>query len=169
MKHIDFEFNGRTYALSFTAEALFQTFDKFGVTDDILTVTQCLEPTAEGWRNCCWLAACMAAQGELQRRARGFDRQPMLSVEELRVGFMAAESTRLRLAVRQALEQGFHRDVPDPDDEEEVNLVLREREEAQKKTAEALTSALATLRHALESSVSARQTPSPSAPEPPLT
>ncbi len=159
MKHIDFEFNGRTYALSFTAEALFQTYDKFGVSDDILAATHCLEPTAEGWRNCCWLGACMAAQGELQRRARGFDRQPMLSMEELRVGFMAAENTRLRLAVRQALEQGFHRDLPEPDREEEVNLVMREREEAQKKTKELASSALASLRSLLASFTSARPTP----------
>lgn len=159
MKHIDFEFNGRTYALSFTAEALFQTYDKFGVSDDILSATHCLEPTAEGWRNCCWLAACMAAQGELQRRARGFDRQPMLSMEELRVGFMAAENTDLRLAVRRALEQGFHRDLPDPDREEEVNLVLQEREAAQKKTKELASSALASLRSLLASFSSARPMP----------
>ena len=169
MKHIDFPFNGKTYALSFTAEALFQTYDKFGVCDDILAATQCLEPSAEGWRNCCWLAACMAAQGELQRRAQGYDRQPMVTVEELRTGFMAAENTRLRLAVRQALEQGFHRDIPDPDEQQEVNLVLREREEAQKKTEEALTSALATLRSALVSWASVPSTPSASAPEPPST
>lgn len=168
MKHIDFPFNGKTYALSFTAEALFQTYDKYGVCDDILAATHCLEPTAEGWRNCCWLAACMAAQGELQRRAQGYDKQPMLTVEELRTGFMAAENTRLRLAVRQALEQGFHRDLPDPDEDQEVNLVLREREEAQKKTA-AVASALATLRRALASSALGPGTPSPSAPEPPST
>lgn len=169
MKHIDFDFNGRTYALSFTAEALFQLYDKFGVCDDVLAATHCLEPTAEGWKNCCWLAACMAAQGELQRRAQGYDKQPMLTAEELRVGFMAAENTRLRMAVRQALEQGFHRDIPDPDEQQEVNLVLREREEAQKKTAEALTSALATLRSALVSLGSRPSTPSGSVPEPPST
>ena len=167
MKHIDFTFNGRTYALSFTAEALFQTYDKFGVCYDILAATQCLEPTAEGWRNCCWLAACMAAQGELQRRAQGYDRQPMLSVEELRTGLMAADNTRLRLAVRQALEQGFQREIPDPDAEkQEINLVLLEREEAQKKTTDALASALGTLRSALESWASRPSTPSASAPAP---
>ena len=125
MKHIDFDFNGRTYALSFTAEALFTVYDKFGVTDDILEATQCLQPTAEGWKNCCWLAALMATQGELQRRHAGFDRSPMLSMEELRTGFMAAESIRLRQAVRDALEQGFARDDPDPDEDDEVNLVLQ--------------------------------------------
>ena len=168
MKHIDFEFNGRTYALSYTAEALFLTFDKFGVCDDVIEATHCLEPTAEGWRNCCWLAALMASQGELQRRALGYDKQPMLTAEELRVGVMAVDNARLRMAVRRALEQAFHRDVPDPDTEKEVNLVLRQREEAQKKT-EALTSALDTWRRVLESWPSAPSTPSSSAPELPPT
>ena len=168
MKHIDFEFNGRTYALSYTAEALFLTFDKFGVCDDVIEATHCLEPTAEGWRNCCWLAALMASQGELQRRALGYDKQPMLTAEELRVGVMAVDNARLRMAVRRALEQAFHRDVPDPDTDKEVNLVLRQREEAQKKT-EALTSALDTWRRVLESWPSGPSTPSSSAPEPPST
>ena len=168
MKHIDFEFNGRTYALSFTAEALFQLYDHFGATDDILEATHCLEPTAEGWRNCCWLAALMAAQGELQRRAMGYDKQPMLTAEELRCGVMAADNARLRMAVRRALEQGFHREIPDPDTEREVNLVLKEREEAQKKT-ELLTSVLDTWQRALGSLTSAPSTPSSSAPEPPST
>ena len=53
MKHIDFEFNGKTYALSFTAEALFTIYDKFGYTADILGTTHVLEPTLEGWKNCC--------------------------------------------------------------------------------------------------------------------
>lgn len=168
MKHIDFDFNGRTYALSFTAEALFQVYDRFGACDDILEATHCLEPTAEGWRNCCWLAALMAAQGELQRRAQGYDKQPMLTAEELRCGVMAADNARLRMTVRRALEQGFHRDIPDPETEKEVDLVLREREEAQKKT-ELLTSVLDIWRHALDSFSSAPSTPSSSAPEPPST
>ena len=133
MKHIDFEFNGDTYALSFTAEALFTVYDKFGYTSDILGTTKALEPSVEGWKNCCWLAALMASQGELQRRHRGYDPKRMISMEELRTGFMAADSIRLRQAVRDALEQGFQRDVPDPDADKEVNLVLLEREEAEKK------------------------------------
>lgn len=159
MKHIDFEFEGRTYALSFTAEALFTVYDKFGVCDDLLAATHCLEPTAEGWKNCCWLAALMASQGELQRRARGHDRQDMLSMEALRTGFMAAENTRLRLAVRQALEQGFARDIPDPDAEAEVNLVLRGREAAEKKTKAAALSALNICRSWLASFTSRPGTP----------
>lgn len=133
MKYTEFEFNGTTYHLSFTAEALFTVYDKFGYTSNILDATQALEPTVEGWKNCCWLAALMASQGELQRRHRGEDPQRMITMEELRTGFMAADSLRLRKAVRDALEQGFQRDVPDPTEDEEVNLVLLEREEAEKK------------------------------------
>lgn len=144
MKHIDFEFNGRTHALSFTAEALFTVYDKFGRTGDILATTKVLEPSVEGWKNCCWLAALMASQGELQRRHNGETAQPMVSMEQLRTGFMAADSNRLRQAVRDALEQGFERDVPGPDEEQEVDLVLMEREEAEKKTKAAVRSALST-------------------------
>lgn len=164
MKHIDFDFDGRTYALSFTAEALFAVYDKFGYTSDILTTTKVLEPTLDGWKNLCWLAALMAAQGELQRRARGEDARPMLTVEQLRSGFMAADSNRLRAAVRAALEQGFERDVPPPDAEQEVNLVLLQREEAEKKTKEAAAAALYTWLHRLLGSTSPRETPSSSRP-----
>lgn len=153
MEHIDFRFNDRTYALSFTAEALFTVYDKFG-TGDILKVTHCMEPTTEGWKNCCYLASLMAAQGELQRRRQGYDPAPMLSMEELRTGIMAAESIELRAAVRAALEQGFRRSVPEHDEDREVNLVLQEREEAEKKAMEAAGQELATWLRRLFASIS---------------
>ena len=159
MKHIDFEFNGTTYALSFTAEALFTVYDKFGYTHDILKATQIMEPTQEGWKNLCWMAALLASQGELQRRSRGEDPRPMVTVEQLRTGFMAAESLDLRQAVRDALEQGFHRDVPSPDADQEVNLVLLEREEAEKKAKAAAESVLGSWLQRLSASISAREKP----------
>ena len=155
MKHIDFEFDGNTYALSFTAEALFTIYDKFGYTSKILEATKIMEPTQEGWRNLCWMAALMAAQGELQRRNWGQDPRPMVTVEQLRTGFMAADSLRLRQAVRDALEQGFQRDVPSPDADEEVNLVLLEREEAEKKAKAAAASGLSSLLQRLSAFFSA--------------
>ena len=159
MKHIDFEFNGTTYALSFTAEALFAVYDKFGYTSDILGTTGIMEPTQEGWRNLCWIAALMASQGELQRRSWGHDPQPMVTVEQLRTGFMAADSLRLREAVRDALAQGFQRDVPSPDADEEINLVLLEREEAEKKAKAAVASGLSSLLRRLSAFISAPKTP----------
>ena len=159
MKHIDFEFNGTTYALSFTADALFAVYDKFGYTGDILGATKITEPTQEGWKNLCWLAALLAAQGELQRRSWGHLPQPMVTMEQLRTGFMAADSIRLREAVVAALQQGFHRDVPSPDAGEEVNLVLLEREEAEKKAKAAVAFGLSTLRQRLSAFISAQKKP----------
>ena len=159
MKHIDFEFNGTTYALSFTAEALFTVYDKFGYTSDILGTTKIMEPTVEGWKNLCWLAALLASQGELQRRNWGHDPQSMVTMEQLRTGFMAADSLRLRQAVRDALEQGFQRDVPAHDEEQEVNLVLLEREEAEKKEKAAAASVLHSWLQRLSASISAQRTP----------
>ena len=83
----------------------------------------------------------MASQGELQRRHLGYDPQKMVTMEELRTGFMAADSLRLRQAVRDALVQGFQRDIPDTEEAEETNLVLLEREEAEKKAGAAAVSA----------------------------
>ena len=159
MKHIDFEFNGTTYALSFTAEALFTVYDKFGVTSNILATTKVLEPTLEGWKNCCWLAALMASQGELQRRNWGHTPKPMVTMEQLRTGFMAADSVRLRQSVRDALEQGFQRDVPAHDEDQEVNLVLLEREEAEKKAKAAAVSGLLTWLQRLSAFTSAQKKP----------
>lgn len=129
MKHIDFNFNGRTYALSFTADALFKCYDRFGVADDLLAASHAMEPTVDGWANCCWLAALMAAEGEYQRRHLGEDPQPFLKAEDLRTGFMAADSIMLRRAVRAALIQGFEHEMRDEDEPEEVNEILKMRED----------------------------------------
>ena len=101
----------------------------------------------------------MASQGELQRRHQGHEPQKMISMEELRTGFMAADSIRLRQAVKDALVQGFQRDVPDSDTAEEVNLVLLEREEAEKKAGAAALYAFLTSLRAPFGSTSARKKP----------
>lgn len=159
MKQIEYKFNDKTYYLAFTAEALFTVYDKFGYTSDILTTTGCLESTAEGWKNCCYLAALMASQGELQRRRMGYRPADMLDMETLRTGLRPAQAPELRLAVRQALEEGFRREVT-PDEPEEVNLVLAAREEDEKKKrAQALRGFTILLRQ-LASSATPRKSPS---------
>lgn len=114
-----------------------------------------MEATAEGFKHLCWLAALMAAQGELIRRRQGYDAQPMLTADQLRTGLMAADAVRLRQTVKEALEQGFRRDIPTEEEEaKEINLVLLEREEAEKKTKAAVASALDTLLSAVLTSIS---------------
>lgn len=165
MRQIEYKFNDKTYYLAFTAEALFTVYDKFGYTADILTTTGCLESTAEGWKNCCYLAALMASQGELQRRRMGYRPADMLDMETLRTGLRPAQVPELRMAVRQALEEGFRREIT-PEEPEEVNLVLAAREESEKKkTAQALQGFISSLRQ-LASLATPRKPPSSSPREP---
>lgn len=161
MRQIEYKFNDNTYYLAFTAEALFTVYDKFGYTSDILTTTGCLESTAEGWKNCCYLAALMASQGELQRRRMGYRPADMLDMETLRTGLRPAQVPELRLAVRQALEEGFRREVT-PDEPEEVNLVLAAREEDEKKKRAQALRGFTTLLRQLASSATPRKQPSSS-------
>lgn len=160
MKRIEFEFNGRIYFLAFTAEALFTVYDHFGYTTDILTTTGCLEPTAEGYKNLCWLAALMAAQGELQRRRIGYSDQDMLEAEDLRVNLPPTRAAALQEAVMAALQEGFRRET-EPDEAREVNLVLQEREEAEKKK-QATQDAADILLQQLTSAITRLLTPSSS-------
>ena len=160
MKRIEFEFNGRIYFLAFTAEALFTVYDHFGYTTDILTTTGCLEPTAEGYKNLCWLAALMAAQGELQRRRIGYSDQEMLEAEDLRVNLPPTKAAALQEAVMAALQEGFRRET-EPDEAREINLVLQEREEAEKKK-QATQDAADILLQQLTSAITRLLTPSSS-------
>lgn len=153
MKHIDFDFNGQTLALSFTMEAMLLSIEKYG--DDVLEAV--LAPTPEGWKECCWMAALMAAQGELQRRAQGYDPAPMVTMEQLRSGLMAAEGNVLRAAVKAAFLQGMTREIEVQKREQEINLVLQAREEAEKKT-DLPALAEEFLRSLLSASISAPET-----------
>ena len=104
----------------------------------------------------------MAMQGELQRRHMGLDARPMVTMEELRTGFMAADATYLMSAVRAALEQGFKREVSTEREatEKEINLVLQAREDTAKKMKLLARSALDTLRQQLTTFISASKRPS---------
>lgn len=159
MRHIKFEFEGETYALTFTAEVLFEVYDKFGVTDNIIETTKIFSPSAEGWANCCWLAARMAQQGELIARRMGHEPKSMLRAEALRTCATPAVAADLRAAVRSALEQGFKREVEDSTEGEPVNLVLKEREETKKAIAQGVSELCFWLER-LRSSITLPSTPS---------
>lgn len=162
MKRIEFEFNGRYYFLAMTAEALFTVYDQFGYTTDILATTGCLEPTVEGYKNLCWMAALLASQGELQRRRMGYSAQEMLSADDLRTNLPPTKVAELQDAVVEAMQEGFRRET-EPEEEQEINLVLRERDEAEKKKQD-IRDAVDTLLQQLISAITHPATPSSSPP-----
>ena len=144
MRTAFFDFDGQTYELALTCEALFTAWEKYGAEDaDLISLTHADENTLEGLKNLCWLGALLASQGELQRRWRGEEPREMLSYERLRRTVSPPDVLALRLAIREALVLGFRRDnVSDAD--AEVDAVLAEREAAEKKTARRLAEAALT-------------------------
>ncbi len=159
MTNTNLEFKGKKYDLRFTAEVLFSLYDKFGVTDDIIRSTNIFEPTNEGWANCCWLAARMAQQGELIARYMGHEPRAMLEAEELRTCATPHDAAQLRAVVRAALERGFHREIEDDGEPEEVNLILQEREATKKAIAQGVSELCSWLER-LRSSTTPPETPS---------
>lgn len=146
MRTSTFEFQGETYELALTCEALFTAWEKYGAEDaDLISLTHAGENTLEGWKGACWLGALLASQGELQRRWRGETPREMLSYERLRRTASPADMLALRSAIREALMLGFRRDnISDAD--AEVDAVLAERAAAEKKTANPAAAVLAFVR-----------------------
>lgn len=158
MKYIEHEFEGVTRRLSFTAGALFRLYDKFGYTADIVEDLKLLKNNSEGWNNTCWLYALCAEQGNQQRKALFLDSQPQITYEQLRTQASPADVPYIKSAVLKALEQGFKRDRPiNPD--EEVDLVLQEIEEAEKKKAAGIISSLHSFLRAVTTSTTAQEKP----------
>lgn len=141
MKYIDHEFDGVTRRLCFTAGALFRLYDKYGYTTDIIETLKLTENSSEAWNNTCWLYALCAEQGNIQRKALYMEPQPPISYEQLRSQASPADVLSIKTAVRDALALGFARDEA-PSEDEEVDLMLEELEEAEKKTAAGAASAL---------------------------
>lgn len=132
MNYIEHEFNGHTSRLSMTAGALYDIYERYGYTDSVADALKLEENTAESWDNTCWLYALLASQGELQRRALGYDAEPMIAMEALRRFAAPADIPGVKTAVMAALHMGFTRAV-EPSTEREVDLVLKELELDEKK------------------------------------
>ena len=127
MRSVKFKYRGQEYILAATACALFTIYDEYG-TGDIFAQTGCMEPSAMGWETACRIAAMLSEQGELQRRALGRDKGEILDADILFRTASPVDALNVREAIREALRLGFSREVVE-DEDQEVNLVLREREE----------------------------------------
>lgn len=164
MNYVEHDFNGRTSRLSLTAGALYDIYEKYGYTDSIVDSLKLDENTKESWDNACWLYALLAAQGELQRRALGYDPEPMIAMEAVRRFASPADVPGIKAALLAAIHLGFTRAV-EPTEEKEVDLVLLELEldEKKKEAGGVIESFISRL--AAAASASTQKTPCSSAPE----
>lgn len=127
MKPVKFELNGKEYSLLLTGAALFEAYDRFGDTGDL--IDRITGADSESYENTVWMLVNLAKHGEGYRRHMGEDAQPMLSVETATHTMGPRDVVRARAAIRQAFIYGFEREHAS--EEEEIDLGLLE---LQKKT-----------------------------------
>ena len=127
MKATKITLAGTDYFLVFNGAAMFEFEEAFGGTG------QFMDRIKAGGRDSfsavCQAAAILAQQGELARRALGYDGGPMLEEEKVRALATPMEAAELQRAVVNTIIAGYKRDIPS---EEAEDLGLLELE--QKKT-----------------------------------
>lgn len=127
MKLVEFELNKQKYYLMLSGAALFEAYNRFGDTGDLLE--RVIGTSIESFENTVWMLVNLAKHGEVYRRHMGEDPLPMLSVETARRTMGPKDVVRARSAIRQALAIGFERE--ELSEEQEIDLGLLE---LQKKT-----------------------------------
>lgn len=128
MKATIFTLAGREVTLAFTGEAMFTLREKYGEVAN--AVTAYAPDTREAMDAAVEVAALLAEQGELARRAFGHDPREIVSADTIKATLAPSEIYTLKAAITTAIELGFGREVKN---EDEVDLGLAELQ-AQKKT-----------------------------------
>lgn len=129
MKAYKINLAGRDRYLVFTVEAMFQIQENFGGSGELLELLK--TPTREAFSATCKAAAILAEQGELARRALGYESEPILTASALAATTHPADVAVLKLAIPTAIALGYGREIVDED--AEVDLGLAELN-SQKKT-----------------------------------
>lgn len=126
MKTINTEIDGRSYYLLYNAEAMFEL-------DDRLECDNLVEAVVAGGRDgfeaTLLAASVMAEQGELARRALGYDAGSFPSIDTLRITLPPAAMATLRRDVIDAICLGMDQTVDRETDVVDLGLA-----EAEKKT-----------------------------------
>lgn len=129
MKAVKFTLAGRERYLSLTVEAMACIEERFESVDGLIEALS--DRGRAGVSAACEAAAILAEQGELARRALGYDPAPMVDEEAIMATLSPKDAVDLRLIIPSAISLGFGREVEPENDE--VDLGLAELN-AQKKT-----------------------------------
>ncbi len=125
MKGVTWEYEGAQYRLALTAGALFDIYDAFGVTNNILSLIESTDKKA--WENTCEMLEILSRYGEMQRRYLGEDALPYLKAEDILSKAAPTDVKRLKDAVRAAAAAGFSRSFEGTT--QTVDLVLQQLDE----------------------------------------
>lgn len=141
---IEFKFHGGDYRLYMNGYAMFDFYEKYGTDKNFIEV---IEPvTKEGFEALIWLLCELSKQGEMYARFMGLEAKKPLEYMQTLTMTKPAEYAEIKETVTRAIAEGFRRDHPDEELEEDAFL---QEFEAQKKTKFRKRSTHARLRKAL--------------------
>lgn len=112
---------GQDYYLVFNGAAMFEVNDRFGSASELLEAIG--KTGRDGFQALCNGLALLSEQGELARRALGYDKGPILQADTARALIEPKETTPMRAALSAAILAGFGREV---ESNEDVDLGLIE-------------------------------------------
>lgn len=127
MKLVKIEISGKPYYLAFNGMAMCEFNDRYGGVNKALDEAQ--GNTKKAFETLCESFTIVAEQGELLRRAAGYDHGTIPDVDIIKSMATPADMLDMKSAVMKAVMIGFSREV---ESEEDTDLVLLEL--AQKKT-----------------------------------
>lgn len=120
MKAVKINLAGCERYLAFTGYAMFQIRDDYGGANQLLDAMK--EDTRESLGVICNAAAILMEQGELARRAMGYDAQPILSANVIFATIAPAEIVTLKMAIPAAISLGYGREVAPENGEIDLGL-----------------------------------------------
>lgn len=113
--------NGEERPLNYSIEVMFNMTDKYGTISQALDIIE--KGGKEGFEAVRWFAVQMANDGELCRRADGYEPRPMLTMESITPRIRPIDYEYLTAAVMEAISLGYKRETGK---KEEVDLGLAE-------------------------------------------
>lgn len=111
---------GRERLLNYSIEVMFDVNEKFGSVNTLLDLMQ--QNTRDGFEATKWLVLRMANDGELCRRAEGYDAVPMLTNDDISTRIRPIDFAELVAAATDAVRLGYQRENQDEDQEVDIGL-----------------------------------------------
>lgn len=120
MKAVKITISGKIHYLAFTGEALFSIRDTYGGAQALLEEIQ--PDTKESFQTLCAATALLSEQGELARRAMGYDSQEIVSAAALERVVMPSDIIEMKTAIPRAISLGFGREIEPENNEVDLGL-----------------------------------------------
>ncbi len=129
MKTIEFALGSKTMHLFYNGEAMFRCneLDKDMSQDAPDWISRMLDNTLDGKRLLCRVAHILAEQGELCRRYLQYDKERILSEDEIQALMTPMLLVQLRGAVMNAINEGYSSNSAEDDGDIDVGLASLEK------------------------------------------